>query len=179
MHRYIAFLRAINVGGRNIKMDQLRSHFETLGYADVASFIASGNVIFSTHEREPALLQQEIEAHLLQVLGYEVAAFLRTPARVAAIAGHPPIAAHDVAAAGALNVGLLHAPLSSEQQAVVQNLTTDIDRFFIHACEIYWLCTTKQSESTFSNAVLEKALGVPATFRTIRTFARLPAKYPE
>ena len=178
MVRYIAFLRAINVGGRNIKMEQLRAHFADLGYAQVESFIASGNIIFTAPENDPALLQQQIETHLLQVLGYEVMTFLRTPAQVAAIAGHPTIPADDVATAGALNVGLLHAPLSSEQEAIVQGLSTDIDRFFVHDREVYWLCATKQSESTFSNAVLEKALGLPATFRTIRTFARLAAKYP-
>jgi uncharacterized protein (DUF1697 family) len=177
-HRYIAFLRAMNVGGRNIKMEQLRGHFETLGYTDVASFIASGNIIFSTPEGDPTELRTEIEAHLVTVLGYEVVTFLRTPAQVAAIAAHPPIPADEVSAAGALNVGLLHAPLSPQREAAVQALATDIDRFFIHQREVYWFCATKQSESTFSNAVLEKTLGLPATFRTIRTFARLAAKYP-
>ncbi len=46
MPTYVAFLRAINVGGHNVKMEVLRALFEAQGYADVATFIASGNVIF-------------------------------------------------------------------------------------------------------------------------------------
>ncbi|MBK6427791.1 MAG: DUF1697 domain-containing protein [Blastocatellia bacterium] len=49
MSRYIAFLRAVNVGGRIVKMKAaLRSIFEELGYQQVSTFIASGNVIFET-----------------------------------------------------------------------------------------------------------------------------------
>ena len=45
--RFIAFLRALNVGGHVVKMDALKRHFERLGFADVETFIASGNVVFS------------------------------------------------------------------------------------------------------------------------------------
>ena len=46
MTRHIAFLRAINITGRTIKMDRLRALFAELGLANVATFIASGNVLF-------------------------------------------------------------------------------------------------------------------------------------
>jgi uncharacterized protein (DUF1697 family) len=46
MPRYIALLRAINVGGHLVKMDALRRHFEELGFDPVETFIASGNVMF-------------------------------------------------------------------------------------------------------------------------------------
>ena len=48
MPRYVAFLRAVNVGGRIVKMDELRRPFAAAGFADVETFIASGNVIFDT-----------------------------------------------------------------------------------------------------------------------------------
>ena len=48
MPRFVAFLRAINVGGRVVKMDVLKKHFEAMGYSEVDSFIASGNVVFSS-----------------------------------------------------------------------------------------------------------------------------------
>ena len=75
---YIAFLRAINVGGRTVKMDRLRGLFEHLGYADVETFIASGNVIFQSPAEDTRALEQQIEAHLAASLGYEVATFVRT-----------------------------------------------------------------------------------------------------
>lgn len=52
MPRYFAFLRGINVGGHRIKMDRLREHVEALGFEHVETFIASGNVIFSSASRE-------------------------------------------------------------------------------------------------------------------------------
>jgi len=48
MTRYIAFLRAINVGGHTVKMEHLRGIFESMGFSNVETFIASGNVIFAS-----------------------------------------------------------------------------------------------------------------------------------
>ena len=73
MPKYFAFLRAINVGGHTVKMDYLRALFEALGFANVETFIASGNVIFETKSKDTNALQREIEKHLHQALGYEVA----------------------------------------------------------------------------------------------------------
>ena len=47
MERCVAFLRGMNLGGRRIKNEQLRAEFEALGYADVGTFRASGNVLFA------------------------------------------------------------------------------------------------------------------------------------
>ncbi|HLE29937.1 MAG TPA: hypothetical protein VI793_17555, partial [Anaerolineales bacterium] len=56
-------------------------------------------------------------------------------------------------------------------------LRTDIDDFHVHEREIYWLCRKKQSESTFSNAVLEKTLGRQSTLRGANTIKKIAAKY--
>ena len=55
MRRYVAFLRAINVGGHTVKMDRLRALFAELGHGGVETFIASGNVIFEAAGGEAAL----------------------------------------------------------------------------------------------------------------------------
>ena len=84
MPRYIALLRGINVGGHRVKMDRLRGLFEARGFEDVATFIASGNVIFSSDSVDAASLGRDIEEHLENELGYEVATFIRTPAEMTA-----------------------------------------------------------------------------------------------
>jgi uncharacterized protein (DUF1697 family) len=58
-------------------------------------------------------------------------------------------------------------------------LTTDIDDFAIHKRQVYWLCRKKQSESTISNALLEKTLGVQSTLRGINTVRKLAARVAE
>ena len=177
MPRFIALLRAINVGGHNVKMQQLRALFEELGFTGVETFIASGNVIFASDD-DVAALTQQIEGHLHQALGYEVATFLRAPAEIAAVARYQAFSEAALASAGALNVAFLYEPLSEAAQQSLQAFTTEIDDFHTAGRELYWLCRVKQSDSTFSNAKFEKALRIKATFRGINTVRRLAAKYP-
>jgi uncharacterized protein (DUF1697 family) len=75
---YIAFLRAINVGGHIVKMDRLRELFSDLGFGNVRSYIQSGNIFFHTERTDRAALTQEIEEHLSGALGYKVGVMLRT-----------------------------------------------------------------------------------------------------
>ena len=179
MPRYIAFLRAINVGGRTVKMEDLRALFEAQGYSGVETFIASGNVIFDSKARDPAALERRIEARLQESLGYEVKTFVRTDAEIAAIARYQPFTDALMKTAVALNVAFLAEPPSAEaRQILLDRFTTEIDDFHVHGREIYWLCRNKQSESEFSNAVMEKALKLRATFRGMNSIARLAAKYP-
>src|SRR5947209_14978939 len=108
MPRYIAFLRAINVGGHNIvKMDSLRQLFESLGFSNVETFIASGNIVFETKRKNAHALEREIENGLRQSLGYEVATFIRTDAELAAIANYKPFSQSDLDGAAALNIAFL------------------------------------------------------------------------
>ena len=178
MRRYIAFLRAINVGGHTVTMETLRGVFEKLGLADVESFIASGNIIFGTRAPEVGALERTIEAQLQKALGFEVKTFLRTDAEVAAVARYQPFSPKQLAAARTLNIGFLSAPLTPAATKALMAFTTDIDSFHAEAREVYWLCKKGQSESDFSNVRFEKALKVSATFRGANTIARLAAKYP-
>jgi uncharacterized protein (DUF1697 family) len=177
MPRYIAFLRAINVGGHTVKMDRLREVFESLGFANVETFIASGNVVFETTAGDTAALETRIAAELQAALGYAVATFLRTAAELARIAAHEAFPQSQLAAAQALNIAFLAAPLDAEAVRKLMALKTEIDDFATHEREIYWLCLKKQSESTFSNVVLEKTLGRQSTLRGATTVQKMAVKY--
>jgi len=173
--RTIAFLRAINVGGRTVKMDQLRVLFSSLGLSNVETFIASGNVIFDSVD-DDGELAQNIEKHLRENLGFEVATFLRSQDQVKAIAGLEPFPFSQMKTAVALNVAFISAPLDAVSEQKLMSLRTEIDDFRVYGCEVYWLCLKKQSESKFSNAVLEKTLGVSSTLRGMGTLQKLSAK---
>lgn len=176
MHRYIAFLRAINVGGHTVKMDQLRGLFEALGFANVETFIASGNVIFDSPENDAAQLEERIEAHLKQSLGYEVAAFLRTPAEVAGAAAHEPFARTD---GDALYVTFLRAAPDADAAGRLAALETDDDRLAVHARELYWWTRGRLSDSRVTGAQMEKAMRQPGTSRNLTTVRKLAAKYAD
>jgi uncharacterized protein (DUF1697 family) len=177
MTRYIAFLRAINVGGRNVKMDSLRRLFASFGFSEVETYIASGNVIFQAASGSTAALEEKIAASLYETLGFEVATFIRTDSELARIAQEIPFSAAELEAAAALTIAYLHVTLDERLERKLMGLKTDIDDFALQGREVYWKCIKKQSESKFSNAVLEKTLGMSATMRGINTVRKMAAKY--
>ncbi|MFN7954113.1 MAG: DUF1697 domain-containing protein [bacterium] len=175
--RYFAFLRAINVGGRFVSAERLRGLFGELGLDGAETFLASGNVVFEASGRA-GQLERRIEGHLTAALGYAVPAFLRTDTELAAVLAHPAFPAAAVASSAALNVALLADAPSAAGRDRLAALASDIDAFHVHGREVYWLCRKKQSESTFSNAVLERTLDCRATLRGMSTLVRLAARYP-
>jgi uncharacterized protein (DUF1697 family) len=178
IQRYLAFLRAINVGGHTVKMDQLRALFTELEYANVATYIASGNVIFEAPEMRTEALEDQIERHLRRTLGYEVLTFIRTAGELAAIADYAPFPAADEQGAHGLYVSFLKAPLGDEAQQRLLALCTETDEFHVHGREFYWLCRTRLSDSPlFSSTLLAKTVGVPSTMRNVTTVRKLAAKY--
>ena len=176
--RYVAFLRAINVGGHTVTMARLRELFEQMGFSDVETFIASGNVIFTTRAKDSAALQKKIEAHLEKVLGYEVITFLRSDAEVASIAAYKPFSAVKLKASKVLLVGFMDAPFAGETAKAWNALKTDHDDFHAFGREAFWLCKEGQSQSKYFNVNLEKLLKTRFTFRNMNTVAKLAAKYP-
>jgi len=174
MPRYFAFLRAINVGGHVVKMEALRGHFEDLGFLAVETFIASGNVIFQSKSIKTAELEKKIERRLESELGYPVATFIRTESELASIHAHRPFAAESVPVP---NIGFLAAPIGPQAEAALMALATPTDEFHVHGREIYWLCRTRQSESTVTNVRVERAIQTNIAFRGAGTVAKLAAKY--
>ncbi len=175
MSRCIAFLRAINVGGRFVKMDALKAQFEALGLNDVSTFIASGNVIFETRSRDMAALERKIEKQLHTGFGFEVQTFVRSAAEVAAIAAYRPFDESALTSAASFVVGFIARPLDAAQQSTLSGFNSTLDAFQVQGREVYWMSRNKQSESTFSNAVFERALGLRATFRGMNTVQRIAA----
>jgi uncharacterized protein (DUF1697 family) len=175
--RLIAFLRAINVGGHVVTMDTLRREFEALGFTDVETFIASGNVIFTARDTDIAALEKKIEARLLKTLGYEVATFVRTCDEVAALAGYRPFPAAQTGDEATIYVGFIERPLTAADTRAVMTFKTDVDDFRVKGREVYWLRKTRQTESPFKYVSLEKKLKIRVTFRGINTVARLAAKH--
>jgi len=176
---YVALLRAINVGGHVVKMDRLKNLFESLGLKSVATFIASGNVYFESSVKDAAALERRIEGRLREALGYPVATFVRSTAELAGIARYRPFPSGRLEADGVtLFIGFLHAAPAKAVRGKVTALSTEGDAFHLRQRELYWLRHGGFSDSPFSGAVLEKALGVATTLRNANTVRKLAAKYP-
>lgn len=178
MNRYAAFLRGMNLGGRRIKNDELRRHFEEMGFEEVATFRASGNVVFSNPGREAeAKLAPRVEAELDARLGYDVPVFLRSIAEVAAIAAHEPFDPKAVAESkGKLQVSLLGKKPSAATGKKVLALAGDEDLLAIEGRELYWLPSGGLLESGLDLKAIEALLGAD-TRRTMGTIEQIAAKY--
>lgn len=175
MPRLVAFLRAVNVGGRLVKMDVLKKHFEAMGFSEVETFIASGNVVFSSKGMKG--LDGKIAAALGNTLGFEVRAFVRTVAEVADAAAHAPFAEKDVAACPTYLVGFLSKELDADAERRLSALETAEDRFHFRGRDFWWLSKHGQNDPAISGRALEKALGQPTTLRNVNTIRRMAERY--
>lgn len=161
-----------------MKMDQLRQFFEALGYANVETFIASGNVIFEAKSKDTKALQRQIEKHLHQALGYEVATLVRTLEELEQVANHRPFAESEMDRPGnTLYVGFIADNPAKAVSQKMAALATDVDELKVTGREVYWLLHTNFSDSKISSAILERTLGMKATFRNINTVRRILKKY--
>ncbi|GAA4469127.1 DUF1697 domain-containing protein [Nemorincola caseinilytica] len=172
MTRYIAFLRAINVGGRTVKMEDLRQHFAMPGLKNISTYIQSGNVIFEHSSTDVPALTAKIEARMLKTLGYEVKTFLKTPPELQAIVADTPF--KDIPADMAQHVSFLSAVPAKEAVEQLLQFQNENEQFHIVGTDVYILVKKGAYGMTkFSNNFLEKKLKVAATTRNWATISKL------
>jgi len=177
MPRYVALLRAINVGGRVVKMDRLRALFEENGFTKVETFIASGNVIFNSTSTSGPALERKIEKQLRTALGYEVATFVRTLAEVQQVAVYEPFSAAVTATPyHAIYISFLRTPPSPEARRALAALRSPTDDFHIEGRELYWLSRVPFGESKIAGPLIERILGMPGTSRSTTSVRKLAAR---
>jgi uncharacterized protein (DUF1697 family) len=179
MNRYVAFLRGVNLGSRRrVKNEDLRRCFEEMGLEEVATFRASGNVIFATPKREAeGKLTERIEAGLGERLGFDVVVFLRSCGEMAEIAAREPFDPKLVAVSkGKLQVAFYAKKPSAAAKKALLDLSTEEDRLAVEGRELYWLPSAGISESDLDWGPIDAALG-QGTMRTMGTVEQIAAKY--
>ena len=154
-----------------------RQVFESLAFCKVATFIASGNVVFETTTKRTKKLERRIEKALQKALGYEVRTFVRGEAELIKIAKYRPFPQSKFADTWQTNIIFLADNLNQKAKQNVEALRTSTDAFQVHGKEIYWLRRRKRSGGLFSTIPLEKILGRAFTVRGADTIKRIAAKY--
>ena len=156
-------------------MEALCAYFVELGFTNVRTFIASGNVIFDS-PMKAAALESRIEQHLLSKLGYEVETFVRSPAELREVsAAVERLFAGELAAGSEVYVGFLRKLPAAANQKQVIALSNSVDVLSFGERELYWLAHQGMGESTVTGARLTKALGGPTTARNINSLRKLIA----
>jgi uncharacterized protein (DUF1697 family) len=177
MSEYAAFLRGMNVGGHRISNGELGGCFEELGFRDVGTFRASGNVIFTAAAEPEDELSARIEAGLQASLGYEVPVFLRSASEVRAIAAHQPFRTPTIEASkGKPQVAMLSAKPATKARKEILALASDEDRLAFGDRELHWLPSGGILDSALDFKLIGRLLG-PMTTRTKGTIEQVAAKY--
>jgi uncharacterized protein (DUF1697 family) len=170
----------MNLGGRRIKNEVLRRRFEELGFLEVATFRASGNVIFALKgggRGGEGVLCERIEEGLSAALGYDVPTFLRSAAEVEEIRAHEPFEASLLkATAGRLQVSILSSAPTAAVRERVLAMATDADRLSIRGRELYWLPSRGTLDSALDLKAIDAILG-RSTMRTKGTVDQIAAKH--
>lgn len=178
MLRVAAFLRGMNLGRRRISNADLRAHVEALGFAEVATFRASGNVILTAPEDDKLdAVARRLEIGLGEALAYDVPVFARSAEQVRAIAALTPFSADELARSkGKPQVVLLRQAPRADARRAALALAPDGDRFVFEGDELHWLPAAGLSDTTLDLNALAKAIG-PATVRTKGTIELIAAKH--
>jgi uncharacterized protein (DUF1697 family) len=176
MSSYAAFLRGMNVGGHRLGNEELRAHFTAMGFADVATFRASGNVVFAGVAQPLDQVRARIEDGLADALGYAVPTFIRAADEVRAIAASTPFSPERLRCAGKLQVALLAASPTPQAREQALALAGDRDALVFDKRELYWLPAGGVLDSALDMKTIERLLG-PMTLRTMGTIEQIAAKH--
>jgi uncharacterized protein (DUF1697 family) len=132
MATYVALLRGINVGGKNlIKMPALKASFETLGFEDVSTYIQSGNVLFASPGSSSAQLARRIETMLAATFDYRPTVVVRSRAQMRAVVAKAPKAYGTEPAAYRYDVIFVKEPLTARQALAAVEVKPGVDE--VHA----------------------------------------------
>jgi uncharacterized protein (DUF1697 family) len=173
MTKYIAFLRAINVGGNAIiKMTDLKLMFESAGLENVQTYIQSGNVIFETEDDIDAV-KKRIERQLEGAAGYKIHFFVRTMRDLQSIVSKSPFTAK---ANEMVYVAFLNQKPDPKSQQALLDLKNEADDFAVKGHEVYHLRRDRE-KSALAKTSIEKILKSPATLRNMTTLTKMVDKY--
>lgn len=176
---YIALLRGINVGGKNIiKMAELKRMFEAMGMRRVQTYIQSGNVLFES-EAEEAPLRQRIEHELEEAFRFSVIVVLRTAEELKRVAASCPFSEEEVPEAEAtseaesLYVSFLLEEPSREGIERLSTFKNESDEYRVEGREVFLLFRHSIRNSKLANNLHK--LDVPSTVRNWKTINKLVA----
>ncbi len=167
---YIALLRGINVSGyKPVKMERLRAALADVGCQNIATYIQSGNVVFTAPQGPLPPLTRKIEAKILSEFGFAVPVFLTTAAALAAVIQQNPLLPDPAVDPGKLHVTFLSGAPPADATDRLQPLAAPAEQLSIVGSVIYLYCPAGYGQTKLANGTIEKKLGVGATTRNWQT----------
>lgn len=169
----IAFLRAVNLGKRQVRNARLVELLEGLGHSGVWTYINSGNAVFTANGSR-ASLEQAIGDAVEADVGFEVTTFVRTLAELRAIMSEQPF---EVGTGDTYFVTFLLDRPTAAQARDLESLSGEFDTLLVRHREVHWLMRGKSTDSQLVKRDWEKILGKnSSTSRNTTMLTKLLAK---
>jgi len=173
--KFISILRGINVSGqKKIKMADLKSLFETLGFQNVKTYIQSGNVIFDAIAKNKSSLKKCIEQAIKEKYQFHVPVEIRTSRELENVIKRCPFGPVDLVNEGTkVLVTFLALPPVQAKISDIQKYVLAPEKLVVSGKEVYLYCPNGYGKSKLSNTFLEQKLGVDATTRNWKSVHKL------
>ncbi len=171
---WISLLRAVNLGARNqVNMPRLRSTLETAGFADVRTYVQSGNVVTRSVHRNPDRVAEDVRRVVLDEFGLDVPVIVRSPGQLREVLAWCPFL--EDAAERPTSVHVVHLSQKPEADRVARLLAEDWtpDRVAVREREVVLSYAGTMHRSRLQHAAALKRLGVDGTARNWRTLLAL------
>ena len=174
MQTYIAFLRGVNVSGvKKIKMADLRVMLEDLGFANVATYIQSGNVIFKSEKSINQELAEKIKNGIQETFGFDVPVLVKSRTDILNILEESPYKKAEDLEAKRIYYALLKTAPEQENIDALDQKTYPNELFKITNTCVYINCKNGAGNAKLTNNHIERKLKVQATSRNHRTMLKL------
>ena len=174
MNTYIALLRGINVSGQNIiKMADLKILLSNAGLKNVVTYIQSGNIIFSSEEKNKDVLEQLIANCIKEKYDYQIKVLVLTKLYLKQIFDELPFHKNNNLDTKKLGVTFLNTSTIEENIEKILNLKSDDEQLIFKDKVIYMYCANGFGRTKLTNKNIETKLKVSATSRNWNTITKL------
>jgi len=172
---YVAFLRGINVGGRrSVEMSKLETAFRSLGFQNVRTVLASGNVIFEGPKSDQAAMAEAIRAKMESALGLKSDVILRTLSEIRKLAKSDPFKDCDVTPETKLYIAFLPHKSRSAAAYNYESPEKDIQIFGLARIDVGAVLALSPSRGTTALlTILDKQFGRNITTRSWATIQKI------
>ena len=172
MGRMVALLRAVNVGGRKLPMAQLRTLCADMGWQQVATYIQSGNIVFSAPGAAGAI-ESALEAAIAREFGLDVPVIVRAAAIWAKLAASNPFAAAARDAPNHLQLLVSKRPQDQDAAARLMARAQAGEQVEAVSGGLWFHFPEGVARSKLTPSLIDKACGSPSTGRNYRTVRKL------
>lgn len=173
-HRYVVLLRGINVGGKNvIKMSALAACLEEAGFADVVTYIQSGNVLLSSNEARRPALTRKLEQALGERFDYRASVVVRDTREMRRVVGKAPPGFGSAPAAYRYDVLFLKEPLTAAEAMKSVKTRAGVDEAHAGSGVLYFSRLVARASSSQLSRLTQLPVYQRMTIRNWNTTTRL------